>query len=339
MITFRNQSPGDGRNIDRGLAKTRIVNRWHLASLAVGLSAGLLAAAPAVAESLTYIIPFQAGGESDVTARLQEPTMKALSGKDVVIQYVPGAGGAKAWASLNKQKADGSVVMGTNLPHIFLQPMQKDVGYKTDDLVHVAVFQLTPDAIIVPADSPFKTLGDLIAAAKKKPGSVIIAGSGTNTGPHLTTTTFGKLAGIKLTYVPFAGTAPTLVALLGKQVNAAMTFTTAAVQQGKKVRVLAVALDKRAPNFPDVPTFRELGYDMVSGVYRGVAVPKATPEAKRKELSELFAKVNKDPAFRKKMIDAGFEIVDVDYAAAPAFLAAKRKEYEAAAREVGMLRK
>jgi len=118
-----------------------------------------------------------------------------------------------------------------------------------------------------------------------------------------------------------------------------MTFTTAAVQQGKKVRVLAVALDKRAPNFPDVPTFRELGYDMVSGVYRGVAVPKATPEAKRKELSELFAKVNKDPAFRKKMIDAGFEIVDVDYAAAPAFLAAKRKEYEAAAREVGMLRK
>jgi tripartite-type tricarboxylate transporter receptor subunit TctC len=311
---------------------------WRLASLAAGLGAGLTLASPVLADNLTYIIPFQAGGESDVTARLQEPALKALSGKDVVIQYNPGAGGAKAWASLNKQKADGSVVMGTNLPHIFLQPMQKDVGYKTDDLVHVAIFQLTPDAIIVPADSPFKTLGDLVAAAKKKPGSVILAGSGTNTGPHLTATTFSKLAGIKLTYVPFAGTAPTIVAMLGKQVNAAMTFTTAAVQQGDKVRVLAVAQDKRSEKLPNVPTFRELGYDMVSGVYRGIAVPKATPEAKRKELSALFAKINNDPAYRKKMSDAGFEIIDVDYEKAPAFLAAKRKEYEAAARGVGMLR-
>lgn len=312
--------------------------RGRAASIVAGLGASLLLATPALADSLTYIIPFPAGGESDVTARLQEPALKKLSGKDVVIQYLAGAGGAKAWASLNKQKADGSVVMGTNLPHIFLQPMQKNVGYQTDDLVHVAIFQQTPDAIIVPANSPFKTLADLIAAAKKNPGGITLSGSGTNTGPHLSATTFNKLAGVKTTYVPFGGTAPSVVAMLGGQVNAAMTFTTVAAQQGDKVRVLAVALEKRAEALPNVPTFRELGIDMVSGVYRGVAVPKGTPEAKRKELSALFAKINKDPEYRKKMIAGGFQIVDVDYEHAPAFLAEKRKEYEAAAREVGLLK-
>lgn len=311
---------------------------FRVTSIAAGLGAGLLSMSPALADSLTYIIPFQAGGESDVTARLQEPVLKTLSGKDVVIQYMPGAGGAKAWASLNKQKADGSVVVGTNLPHIFLQPMEKDVGYKTEDLVHVAIFQLTPDAIIVPADSPFKTLADLIAAAKKTPGAITLSGSGTNTGPHLSATTFNKLAGIKTAYIPFAGTAPSVIAMLGKQVNAAMTFTTVAAQQGDKVRVLAVALEKRSESLPNVPTFKELGFNMVSGVYRGIAVPKATPEAKRKELSALFAKVNKDPAYRKKMVNGGFEIVDIDYEHAPAFLAEKKKEYEAAAREVGLLK-
>lgn len=323
---------------NRKTAFGKLATRCRAASVVASLGAALLFATPVLADSLTYIISFPAGGESDVTARLQEPALKKLSGKDVVIQYLPGAGGAKAWASLNKQKADGSVVMGTNLPHIFLQPMQKNVGYKTEDLVHVAVFQLTPDAIIVPANSPFKTLGDLIAAAKKSPGTITLSGSGTNTGPHLSATTFNKLAGIKTTYVPFGGTAPSVVAMLGGQVNAAMTFTTVAAQQGDKVRVLAVALEKRSENLPNAPTFRELGINMVSGVYRGVAVPKATPEAKRKELSALFAKINKDPEYRKKMIAGGFEIVDIDYEHASAFLAEKSKEYEAAAREVGLLK-
>lgn len=307
-------------------------------AVAVGLAAGLVLSGSALAQALTYIIPFPAGGESDVTARIQEPALKSVSGRDVVVQYKPGAGGATAWASLAKMPADGNTVMGTNLPHIFLQPMEKDVGYKTDDLVNVYVFQLTPDAIVVPADSPYKSLKDLIAAAKKAPGTVTISGSGTNSGPHLSAVTFNKLAGVKTTYIPFSGTATSVAAMLGKQVNAAMTFTTAAIQQGDKVRMLAVALDQRLPSHPDVPTFKELGIDMNSGVFRGVAVPKATPEAERKKLSELFGKVNQDPAFRKKMAEAGFVLVDVPYEKMGPFLAAKSKEYEAAAREVGMIK-
>jgi tripartite-type tricarboxylate transporter receptor subunit TctC len=296
------------------------------------------AAASAVAQPFTYVIPFPAGGESDVTARIQEPVLRKVMDRDVVIQYKVGAGGATAWASLNKLAADGSHVVGTNLPHIFLQPMQKDVGYKTDDIVNVYVFQQTPDAIVVPADSPYKTLQDLIAAAKKSPGAITISGSGTNSGPHLSATTFNKLAGVKLTYIPFSGTATSVVAMLGKQVNAAMTFTTAAIQQGDKARMLAVALDERLATHPDVPTFKELGIDMVSGVYRGVAVPKATPEAERKRLSDVFAKANRDPGYRQKMKDAGFVIVDVPYEKMGEFMSAKAKEYAAAARDVGMLK-
>jgi len=307
-------------------------------AIGFGLAIGFAAAMPASAQTLNYVIPFPAGGESDVTARIQEPVLRSVSGRDVVVQYKAGAGGATAWASLNKLPADGSTVMGTNLPHIFLQPMEKDVGYKTDDLVNVYVFQLTPDAIVVPADSPYKSLKDLIAAAKKTPGAITMSGSGTNSGPHLSAITFNKLAGVKTTYIPFSGTATSVAAMLGKQVNAAMTFTTAALQQGDKVRMLAVALDQRLPSHPDVPTFKELGIDMTSGVFRGVAVPKATSEADRKKLSDLFGKVNQDPAFRKKMAEGGFVIVDVPYEKMGPFLEAKRKEYEAAAREVGMIK-
>jgi tripartite-type tricarboxylate transporter receptor subunit TctC len=307
-------------------------------ALSFALALGLIASAPVVAQTLTYVIPFPAGGESDVTARIQEPSLRSMSGRDVVVQYKAGAGGATAWASLNKLPADGSTVMGTNLPHIFLQPMEKDVGYKTDDLVNVYVFQLTPDAIVVPADSPYKSLKDLIDAAKKTPGAITMSGSGTNSGPHLSAITFNKLAGVKTTYIPFSGTATSVAAMLGKQVNAAMTFTTAALQQGDKVRMLAVALDQRLPSHPDVPTFKELGLDMMSGVFRGVAVPKGTPEAERKKLSDLFGKVNQDPAFRKKMADGGFVVVDVPYEKMGPFMAAKRKEYEEAAREVGMIK-
>jgi tripartite-type tricarboxylate transporter receptor subunit TctC len=319
------------------MTRKAFLNVTRLAS-GLALAAGLAAAGTAAADTLSYIIPFPAGGESDITARIQEPVLKRISGRDIVVQYKAGAGGATAWASLNKLSADGTTIMGTNLPHIFLQPMQKDVGYKTQDIVNVYVFQQTPDAIVVPADSPFKTLKDLIDAARKSPGAITIAGSGTNSGPHLSATTFEKLAGVKLTYIPFSGTATSVAAMLGKQVNASMTFTTAAIKQGDKVRMLAVALESRLPSHPDVPTFKELGIDMTSGVYRGVAVPKATPEAERKKLSALFAKVNADPEYRKKMAEGGFVVLDVPYEKMDAFMAAKGREYEQAARAVGLLK-
>ncbi|MEQ9556772.1 MAG: tripartite tricarboxylate transporter substrate binding protein, partial [Rhodospirillales bacterium] len=224
------------------------------AALALAAGIGMTAqSAPAQAEypekPISYIIPFGPGGESDITARMQQPFFKDKFGQDLVISYKPGAGGAVGWAGLNSLKGDGYTMMGVNLPHIVLQPQQKDVGYKTDDITMLYWFHYTPDAIVVTDDSPFKTLQDLIAFAKENPGKLIFSGSGKGTAPHLAQVRFDKLAGVKSTYVPFKGTGASVAALMGKQVTAAMAFTTVAANY-EKTRLLAVAMEKRHPRFP-----------------------------------------------------------------------------------------
>ena len=121
-------------------------------------------------KGVNYVIPFGPGGESDITARHQQPFFKKLFGQDLIISYKPGGGGAVGWAQLNKMKGDGYNIMGINLPHIIIQPQQKDVGFKTEDIVGVYMFHYTPDAIVVTKDSEFKTLNDLVEYAAANPG-------------------------------------------------------------------------------------------------------------------------------------------------------------------------
>jgi len=305
---------------------------------AAALAAGVaLAAYPD--KTINYIIAFGPGGESDISARLQEPFFKKFTGQSVAIQYKAGAGGAAAWSQINSAPGDGYTIIGTNLPHIILQPLQKDVGYKTAELANVYWFHYTPDAILVAADSPYKTLDDLVAAAKKAPGTITFTGSGTNSANHLAQQRFDKLAGIKTAYIPSKGTGESNTALLGKHVSAAWTYTTVGTQLGSQVRCLAVAMDKRPPSLPDCPTFKEKGYDLVGGAYRGIAVPNTTPKATQQALSDLIGRINKDPAFIKSMEDKGFAMIDVGLADMPAFMAARQKEYEAIAHEMGIVKK
>lgn len=310
-----------------------------LVAAALLASAALASAADYPAKPVNYIIPFGPGGESDISARLQEPVFKKITGQTVAIQYKPGAGGAAGWAQLNSIAGDGYTVMGTNLPHIVLQPLQKDVGYKTDEITTVYWFHYTPDALMVTADSPFKTVKDFIDAAKKAPGSVTLSGSGTNSANHLAQQRFDKLAGIKTTYVPFGGTGPSNAALLGKQVSASWAYTTVQMKLGAQARCLGVAMDKRHPKLPDCPTFKELGFDLVSGAYRGVAVPKSTPPDVQAKLAGILAKINADPEFIRKMEDGGFAMLDVGPDKMASFMADVKKQYGAIAKEMGIVKK
>ena len=302
----------------------------------VGLAAGSAFAQDYPNKPVNYIIPFNAGGESDIAARLQQPVFEKITGQPMVIQYMEGAGGAQAWSQLNGMEADGYTIMGTNLPHIVLQPMAQDVGYKTDDISNVYFFQYTPDALVVPAYSQFETLEDFVAYAKENPGMATISGSGTNSANHVANAKFNEVAGVNTTYIPFSGTSPAITAVLGDQVMAGFSYTTAARNQGDALRILAVAADERVPTFPDVPTFKELGYDMVGGAYRGVAVPKDTPEEVKKQLSDALDKVNKDPDFIKKMEDGAFVLINVPYEEVDAFMAERRAAYEGAAKTMGI---
>ena len=233
---------------------------------------------------------------------------------------------------------DGHTIVGVNLPHIVLQPLEPETQYKTDDITPVYFFHYTPDAIIVAADSPFKTFADLVKAAKAKPGAVTIAGSGTNSANHIAAVRLDREQKITTTYVPFKGTGDLVSSVLGGHVSATMSYSTLAIQQKGKMRMLAVATDKRLPQFPDVPTFKELGMNWVDGAYRGIAVPKSTSPAVRKEVSAMMDAINKDPELRRRMTEGGFEVTDIGIEAIPAFMAERSKEYMNSARALGLVK-
>lgn len=309
--------------------------------LVTGTIAALIAASAFAQfpdKNVNYIIPFPAGGESDVAARQQGIVAKRLTGKDFIVLNKAGAGGALVWSTLNREPADGYTVAGINLPHIVLQPMEGNVQYKTDDMASVYWFHFTPDAIVVPADSKYKTLADLIADAKANPSKINMGGSALNSANHAATARFESLAGVKFTYVPFKGTADMATAILGKHLDAAMSYTTFAISQKEKVRVLAVATEKRHPLFPNVPTFKEAGFNWVDGAYRGVAVPKSTPDAVKKQVSDLFQRINNDEAMKKQMADGGFEWIDVPFERVPAFMQERTKAYAEAAKLLGLVK-
>ncbi len=255
---------------------------------------------------ITYIISFNPGGESDITARLQEPVLEEILGVAINVNHKPGGGGAVAWSEFQRTaKPDGYTLIGTNIPHIIGQPLlRKDSGYETDKFDLIMWFHFTPNALIVRADSPFKSLKDFIDYAKEHPKVVTVGGSGTYSANHLETLRLEREAGIKLTYIPHTGTGPLPPAILGGHLTALMNYSMLPAQLGDKVRVLAVAADERIETLPNVPTFKELGYDIVGGAFRGVAAPKGTPKEIIAKLADAFTKTNKKIA--AKQVPLGF---------------------------------
>ena len=309
-----------------------------LLASALAVAGGMASAQEFPSGSVDYVIPFGPGGESDITARFQQPFFEKMFGEQLVVSYQPGGGGAVGWSQLNSMAGDGSVIMGINLPHIVIKPKQGDVGFQTEDITAVHMFHYTPDAIVVRADSPFQTLGDLVEHAKANPRQVIFSGSGKGSANHLAQVQFDAMAGIETTYVSFKGTGAAVTALLGGQVGAEWGYTTVGAAQGDAVRMLAVAMEERHPAFPDVPTFRELGYDLVSGAYRGVAVPKSASEEVRQGVADAIAAINADPDFQKQMIDGGFALLDVSYGESMNdFMAEKAAGYIEAAKNAGII--
>jgi tripartite-type tricarboxylate transporter receptor subunit TctC len=287
---------------------------------------------------IQYVIPFGPGGESDLTARLQAEVFAKKYKQQMVVINRPGAGGGLVWGQLNGMPNDGHTIAGINLPHIVLQPLEGNVQYKTEDMTPVYFFQYTADIIVVGQSSPFKTFQDLLKAAQAQPGKVSLAGAGMFSGNHMALERLNKLARIKTLYVPFNSTNDLLNPVLGGHVAGAMTYLPVAIQQKGKVRMLAVATEKRHPEFPDTPTFKELGYDWVDGTFRGVAVPKSTPRELQKKVSDLMFELNKDAAMRQKMSDLGYDLIDITLDKMPAFLAERSKVSLEDAKAAGLLK-
>jgi len=261
-----------------------------LLALAAMLASPLVGAQPCPEKNINYWQGFPPGGEADQSARHQQLVLKRkCPGIETIVQYKPGASGGLMWAQMNNLPGDGYNVVGLTLPHIVLQPMEGQVQYKTEDLTPIYWFRYMPDAIVVPEQSPIKTFQDLIRMAKEQPGKLTLAGSGSNSANHAAHEKLALITGIQTTYVPYKGTGDLVPAVLGAQVTGAMAYSAFAVNNKGRVRALAVAMEKRSPQLPDVPTFRELGIDWVDGGYGGIGVPKSTPMDARRRLSELWS--------------------------------------------------
>jgi tripartite-type tricarboxylate transporter receptor subunit TctC len=314
----------------------------RIAFAALALAA--MAAQPASAQSsacpagtLIYWQAFPPGGESDLSARHQQLVLKKkCPAVDTVVQYKAGAGGALLWSLTNSLPGDGLNVVGINLPHIVLQPMEGNVAYKTDDVTPVFWFHYTPDVLVVSEAGPLKSFADFVKVAKADPGKLNLGGSGLNSANHAAHERLDHDFGVKTTYVPYKGTGDLAIAVLGGHIDGAMTYTPFAIANKGKVRALAVAMETRHPLLPDVPTFRELGIDWVDGAFRGIGVPKSTPLETRKRLSDLFATLNADAEMKDLAAKAGFELVNVGLDGMDAFMRTRTKVYTEVGKRMGL---
>ena len=256
---------------------------------------------------ITYIIPFNPGGQSDVEARMQQPYLEKILGVPIVVNYMPGAGGGLAWTKFAQAKPDGYTVCGINIPHIILQPLsQKDVAFQTEDLKPLCIFESTPIGLAVKKDSKINSVKDFIEFARANPNKITIGISGKFSGHHMASLLFMKMTDTKLTLVTFTGAAPQVTALLGGHVEAIWGNSSDLVAQAAQMKILALGTEKRMDVLSSIPTFQELGYKFYPRIDRGVAVPKNTSAVITAKLEKAFLDTVNKEDYQSKIIKAGF---------------------------------
>jgi tripartite-type tricarboxylate transporter receptor subunit TctC len=271
---------------------------------------------------ITMIVPFPPGGVADITGRPLAAMMERSLKQPVVIVNRTGAGGALGMSQVAKSAPDGyTILMGLSSISIF--PVSdringKQPAYEMKDFAPIALISSDPTVLVVRAESPYKTLKDFVDAAKANPGKINYSSSGVYGTLHVAMEIFANAAGIKLFHVPYGGGGPAVNALLGGQVDALASGPAAAIGQikGGKMRALAAWSDKRLALMPDLPTFKELGYDAEFYIWAGVFAPAATPQPILARLREAVRAAVNDPDFKAAMDKVG---TPISYLDAPEF--------------------
>ena len=247
---------------------------------------------------IKLVIAFPAGGPTDITMRaLAEGASKVL-GQPVIVDNKPGAGGSLPAQALQSAPADGYTL--AQIPQsIFRLPYTTKMSWDpVKDISYVINVTGYAFGVVVPTASPLKSWGDFVAYAKANPGKLSYGSTGNLTSPHLTMEHVAQKADIKLLHVPYKGSADLMQALLGGHLMAASDSTGFAPQvEAGKLRVLNTWGDKRLAKFPDAPTLKELGYDIVQNSPFGIGAPKNTPEAVVKRLHDAFKTAMEQPAY------------------------------------------
>lgn len=263
---------------------------------------------------IEVVVPSSAGGGTDVMARLFAEAAKKNVPQPFIVTNKPGAGGGIGMTEAQRATPDGYKI-GVLISELAIIPHLNMTKVTTADFIPIARLNGDPGLIAVRADSPYQTIDDLLAAARKQEGVVSMGNAGSGTIWHLAAAAVEQKTGVKFNHVPFQGAAPSVLALVGGHVDA-ITVSPAEIGShvaAGKVRVLVAMADRRLPvPYDKVVTFKEKGTDLVLGTWRGLGVPLNTPPDIVKYLRDATRKTAEDPAFRESLIKANLQPAYMD---------------------------
>ncbi len=296
-----------------------MLKRKTIFAVAVTCLITMMSLSPVLAEypnkPVKMIVAFGAGGSTDTMARIFSKYMGERLGQRFIVENKEGAGGEIGWVTLANSKPDGYTIGLINSPVIEVYPITRadTVGYKLDQIKPLVNVVTDPGLLAVAADSPYKTLGEFIAAAKANPDSITVSIEGAGGDDHLAALNFQSKAGIKLKFVSFNGNAEATTALLGGHIEAFegnMSEAAAQISEGT-VRALAVWSDSRMEAIPDVPTGVEQGINVISAASRGIAVPAGVSEDVYAKLLATAKDVIEDENFKAELAKLNMPVVPI----------------------------
>jgi len=283
----------------------------HAVALAVALASGSAMAQIWPSKPISLIVPFPAGGTTDVLARALADKLTQSLGQTVIVESKPGAGATLGADYVAKAKPDGYTLLVGAVHHTIASSVYKKLPYDFQkDLAPITTIALVPNVLVVNASTPARNVAELVSMLKARPGAYNYGSNGNGTAQHLIGTQFENLTGTDMTHIPYKGSGPLATDLLGGQVAMSFDTVTPVLQHIKsgKLRALAVTTAKRSSALPDVPTLDEAGLKGFNiGTWFGVLAPAATPKDILARLNADMVKAIQSPEFRKRMDEIGAE--------------------------------
>jgi len=291
--------------------------RTFTAAVAVMLAFGGAASAQDYPNRpITLVIPFAAGGPTDVLGRVVAARMSEILGQQIIIENIGGAGGMTGAARVKNAPADGyQIVLGTVGTHAQVQNLSKKPLYDAaTDFQPVALLAEVPIVLIVKKDLPVSNFKEFVEYTKKNQEKMSFASSGVGAAVHLGTVVLNSAIGVNVTHVPYRGSAPAMQDLQGGRIDYMTEIVSTAFPQitGGAVKAIASLSPQRLKNLPDLPTAKESGTDVTAYTWNAIFLPKGTPDAVVKKLNDVAVQAMKSPAVREKLEPLGVTIVTED---------------------------
>jgi len=310
----------------------------HALSVGALAFSGAVLAQSTATQPITLIIPYPPGGSADMLARPMLPDLQKILGQTIVLDYKGGAGGTIATSALARAKPDGQTIILILTAHAINDALYPKLPYDTrKDFAPVSLVATLPLLVAAPLSSPFNTIPELIAYAKANPDKLSYASAGNGNTSHLSVELFKTQTGTKMVHIPYKGSGPAVIAMLGNEVSFMFDSISTSFQQVKagKLKAIAVSSLTRAEILPNTPTIAETlpGFDVT--VWYGILAPAGTPAAIVDKLSQAFAAVAGDKKIKAQLAESGYATLGSTPAAFSKHIDAELTKWSKAVKDSG----